>query len=125
MRHTRLAFAGIVLSLASIAAAGQAKIDLSGKWLFSVTTAAGNGTPTVTLKQEGEKLTGHYASATLGEAELTGTVTGNAVQFTFGADVQGTHLDVTYKGTIESNNSLKGTVNLGIAGDGTFTAARQ
>jgi hypothetical protein len=125
MRHTRLTIAVLILSLASLAVAGQAKVDLSGKWLFNVTTAAGNGMPTVTLKQEGEKLTGHYSSATLGEAELTGTVKGNAVQFTFGADVQGTHLDVTYKGTVESNNALKGTVNLGIAGDGTFTAARQ
>ena len=125
MRNMRLTVAVLVLSLASIAVAGQAKIDLSGKWLFNVTTAAGNGTPTVTLKQDGEKLTGHYSSATLGEAELTGTVKGNAVEFMFGADVQGTHLDVTYKGTIENNNAMKGTVNLGIAGDGTFTAARQ
>jgi hypothetical protein len=125
MRNMRLTVAVLVLLLASIAVAGQAKIDVSGKWLFTVTTAAGNGTPTVTLKQDGEKLTGHYSSETLGEAELTGAVKGNAVQFAFGVDVQGTHLDVTYKGTIEGNNSMKGTVNLGIAGDGTFTAARQ
>lgn len=125
MKTTRFTVAVLVLSLASIAVAGQAKVDVSGKWLFTVTTAAGNGTPTVTLRQDGEKLTGHYSSATLGEAELTGTVKGNAVRFTFGADVQGTHLDVTYSGTIEGNNSMKGTVNLDVAGDGTFTATRQ
>ena len=39
--------------------------------------------------------------------------------------VQGTHLEVTYTGTIESKDSLKGTVNLGGLGDGTFTAKRQ
>jgi len=103
----------------------QAPVNLTGKWLFTVQTSAGNGTPTVTLKQEGEKLTGHYSSAQLGEAELTGTVKGSDLKFTFGTDVQGAHLEVTYTGTIESKDSLKGTVNLGGLGDGTFTAKRQ
>ena len=103
----------------------QAPVNLTGKWLFTVQTSAGNGTPTVTLKQEGEKLTGHYSSAQLGEAELTGTVKGSDLKFTFGTDVQGAHLEVTYTGTIESKDALKGTVNLGGLGDGTFTAKRQ
>jgi hypothetical protein len=47
------------------------------------------------------------------------------VNFTFGADVQGTHLDVTYSGTIENQDSMKGTVKLGGLGEGTFTARRQ
>jgi hypothetical protein len=103
----------------------QAPVNLTGKWLFTVQTSAGGGTPTVTLKQEGEKLTGHYSSAQLGEADLTGTVKGSDMKFTFGTDVQGVHLDVTYTGTIESKDALKGTVNLGGLGDGTFTAKRQ
>ena len=113
------------IAIASAARAGQARVDLTGKWLFSVETSAGGGTPTVTLKQDGDKLSGHYSSAQLGEADLTGTVTGNSLKFTFGVEVQGTHLDVVYTGTIESKDSLKGTVSLGIAGDGTFTAKRQ
>ena len=111
------AFAGALMA--------QTAVNLTGKWLFTVQTSAGNGTPTVTLKQEGEKLTGHYSSAQLGEAELTGTVKGSDLKFTFGTDVQGAHLEVTYTGTIESKDSLKGTVNLGGLGDGTFTAKRQ
>jgi hypothetical protein len=125
MTKTLLALAVLVLSVASMAAVGQAKVDITGKWLFTVTTGAGNGTPTVTLRQDGEKLTGHYSSSQLGEADLTGTVKGNTVRFAFGVDVQGTHLDVTYSGTIESPDSIKGTVNLGGLGDGTFTARRQ
>src|SRR5215471_2734239 len=119
-----LTLAAILFALAG-ALAAQAPVNLTGKWLFTVQTSAGNGTPTVTLKQEGEKLTGHYSSAQLGEAELTGTVKGSDVKFTFGTDVQGTHLEVTYTGTIESKDSLKGTVNLGGLGQGTFTAKRQ
>ena len=113
------------LSLALTARAGQAAVNLTGKWTFTVQTSAGNGTPTVTLKQDGEQLTGHYSSAQLGEAELTGTVKGSDVKFTFGTDVQGVHLDVTYTGTIENKDAMKGQVNLGGLGEGTFTAKRQ
>ena len=105
--------------------AQAAKIDVSGKWLFNVQTDAGTGTPTVTLKQDGEKLTGHYSSATLGEADLTGSVKGKDIKFNFSADLQGTSLQVTYTGTVEDKDSLKGTVDIGGLGQGTFTAKRQ
>jgi hypothetical protein len=106
-------------------AAGQAPANVTGKWIFTVETSAGGGMPTVTLKQDGEKLTGHYSSQTFGEVDLTGTVKGAAITFMFGADVQGTHLDVTYSGTIEGKDSMKGKVNLGGLGEGTFTARKQ
>lgn len=119
----------LILAATSFAIAGvlaaQPRVDVTGKWLFTVQTSAGGGTPTVTLKQDGEKLSGHYSSQQLGEADLTGTVNGSDLKFTFGAEVQGVHLDVIYTGTIESKDSMKGTVNLGGLGDGTFTAKRQ
>src|SRR5438552_15311783 len=122
MRPRRLAIAVLVLSVASLAGAGQAKVDVTGKWVFTVETSAGAGTPTVTLKQDGEKLSGHYSSTQLGEADLTGTVKGNDVNFVFGVDVQGLHIDVTYSGTIEGKDAMKGTIKLGDLGGGTFTA---
>jgi len=79
----------------------------------------------VTLKQEGEKLTGHYSSATLGEADITGTVKGNDVSFAFNANVQGAALAVTYTETVEGNNSMKGKISLGALGDGTFTGKKK
>jgi hypothetical protein len=114
-----------VLAVASLAYAGQAKTDVSGKWAFNVQTDAGSGTPTVTLKQDGEKLTGHYSSATLGEADLTGTVKGDEVKFSFNADAGGTALVVTYTGKIEGKDSMKGTVDLGGMAQGTFSAKKQ
>jgi hypothetical protein len=106
--------------------AGQdaARFDVTGKWTFQVETSAGGGTPTFTFKQEGEKLTGHY-SGQLGEADLTGSVKGRDISLSFGVDVQCLHIDVTYAGTIESKDAMKGTVKLGVLGDGTFTAKRQ
>jgi hypothetical protein len=116
----------IVVALASAHASAQsAKTDVTGKWAFTVQTDAGTGTPTVTLKQDGEKLTGLYSSQVLGEADLTGSVKGNEIKFSFTADAQGTSLQVSYAGTIESKDSLKGTVDLGGLGSGTFTAKRQ
>ena len=102
----------------------EAKIDVTGKWLFSVTTDAGTGTPTVTLKQQGDSLTGHYSSQTLGEADLKGIVKDKKITFTFRIELQGTPLTVNYAGTVESNDAMKGTVDIGGAASGTFTAKR-
>ena len=108
-----------------VGAQAGGKIDVTGKWLFTVTTDAGTGTPTVTLKQQGDTLTGHYSSQVLGEADLKGTVKERKITFSFKADVQGTSLTVAYTGTVESNDAIKGTVDLGGMGTGTFTAKRQ
>ena len=125
MRNRLLLVAAFALCMTSPLAAGQAPASVTGKWIFTVETGAGGGMPTVTLKQDGEKLTGHYSSQTFGEVDLTGTVKGAAITFMFGADVQGTHFDVTYSGTIEGKDSMKGKVNLGGLGEGTFTARKQ
>ena len=122
------AFAILVLAARSVGSAAQsnAKIDVTGAWALEVTTdAAGTTTPSVTLKQDGTKLTGHYSSATLGEADVTGTVNGQAIAFSFTADVQGTSLPVSYSGTLESKDSMKGKISLGALGEGTFTGKRK
>src|SRR5215831_8730742 len=122
--------AALVAFSASVAVVGaqgeKTKVDVTGSWALEVKTdAGGTTTPSVTLKQEGEKLTGHYSSATLGEADVTGTVKGNDVSFAFNANVQGAALAVTYTGTVEGNNSMKGKISLGALGDGTFTGKKK
>jgi hypothetical protein len=117
-----MAVVGMVALAAGVSA--QGKVDVTGKWQLSVETAAGGGTPTLTFKQDGEKLSGHYSSATLGEADFTGTLKGTAITFSFTVDAQGTSLDVVYTGTMEGPNAMKGTVVLGPLGDGTWTGKR-
>ena len=120
--------AAVALTFAIIGttpASAQAKVDLTGKWIFDVQTDAGAGTPTVTFKQEGEKLSGHYSSQALGEAELTGTVKGQNVNFTFMSVLAGQAVPVTYAATIESKDALKGTIDIGGLAGGTFTGKRQ
>jgi hypothetical protein len=120
----------LVMTIAAVlpraaAAQADAKVDVTGKWLFNVTTSAGTGTPTVTLKQKGDSITGHYSSQTLGEADLKGTVKDRKINFSFGVDIQGTSLTVTYSGTVEGSDAMKGTLDLGGQANGTFTAKRQ
>ena len=114
----------VVLSAASVGAGQAAKTDVTGKWLFAVTTGAGSGEPTMTFKQDGEKLTGHYTGQ-FGEADLTGTVKGADIAFAFSVDVGGQKLDATYTGKVEAKDSIKGTVSYAGVGDGTFTAKKQ
>ncbi|MCC7177138.1 MAG: hypothetical protein IT177_02000 [Acidobacteria bacterium] len=119
------AVAIVSLSLFLAATLAAQSVNVTGTWAFDVQTGGGGGQPTVTFKQDGEKLTGHYSSQTLGEADFTGTVKGNAVQFTFNANAQGTEIDVTYAGTVEGD-SMKGTVNMaGGQLNGTFTGKKQ
>lgn len=112
--------------LTAAAQAGQTtKVDVSGTWMFEVQTDAGSGAPTVVLKQDGETLTGHYSSETLGEADLTGSVKGTDIAFGFTANVQGNALPVSYVGTIESSTSMKGRLTITGVGEGTFTAKKK
>jgi hypothetical protein len=99
------------------------RADVTGTWSFQVEIAAGSGTPTMTFKQEGEKLSGRYTGQ-LGEAPLAGTVKGTAVEFSFDVTVEGNQLHIVYTGTVEKD-SMKGTVNLGGLGEGTFTAKKK
>jgi hypothetical protein len=103
----------------------QTKTDVTGNWFMEVTTqAGGTTTPAVTLKQEGEKLTGHYTSQSLGEANVTGTIKGQQIEFSFDVEVQGFALHVIYTGTVEGN-TMRGKLSLGELGDGTFTGKKQ
>ncbi len=123
----KLTAIGVALALtAALAVSTLAQgVNVTGKWIFDVQTGQGGGQPTLTFKQEGEKLTGHYSSQTLGEADLTGTVKGNAIQFGFNANAQGQAIDVAYTGTVDGN-TMKGSVSMaGGQLSGTFTGKKQ
>ena len=98
-------------------------VDVTGKWIFDVQTGQGGGTPTVTFKQDGEKLTGKYVGQ-LGNADLTGSVKGSAITFSFTVDMQGQQAPVTYKGTVEKN-TMKGKMDIAGMVNGTFTATKK
>ena len=116
------ALMGVAVLLVSAHLGAQAN-NITGEWTFTVTTDQGGGTPTITFKQDGEKLTGKYVGQ-LGNADLTGTLKGNAIHFTFTLDVQGQQAPVTYDGTVEKN-TMKGKLDLAGMAQGTFTAVKK
>jgi hypothetical protein len=118
-----IALSIIVLGVSRADLSAQAKFDISGDWVFDVQTDQGGGSPNFSFKQVGTKLTGKYKGL-FGEADLTGTVTGKTLKFSFTADAQGTPVTITYEGEIESNSAMKGKLDIGGQATGTFTGKR-
>jgi hypothetical protein len=98
--------------------------DISGAWDFTVNTEAGTGNPAFVFQQQGDKLTGTYKGL-LGEAKVTGTVTGEKVAFSFDGQYDGNKIKVEYTGTIEGPTSMKGTVRFAALGEGTWSAKKK
>lgn len=105
---------------APASSAGQ--IDVSGAWSVEVQTESGSGSPSFTFKQDGEKLTGR-SKGQLGEFNLTGTVKGDKIEFSYklSGQVDGT---VVYTGTTDGK-TMKGKVDLAGLAEGTFTGKKQ
>ncbi len=98
--------------------------DVSGRWNLSVESEAGSGNPTFVFKQEGDKLTGTY-SGQLGDAKVTGTVNGETVEFWFEASPSGDKITVKYTGKLQGTNKIKGDIDFGGLGKGTFTGEKK
>jgi uncharacterized protein with FMN-binding domain len=99
-----------------------APADIAGQWQFTVELSMGTGSPVVTFKQDGEKLTGTYEGR-YGTSKLEGTVKENNVDFTVTIVAEGSTVTGTFTGTYEADK-MKGEVDYEGAGDGTWTAVR-
>ena len=75
-------------------------------------------------RRSGEKLTGTY-SGLFGKADLTGSVKGDQIDFTFKFDYNGQNGVAHYSGTIESDKKMKGKVEVEGLGEGTWTGTKQ
>ena len=99
--------------------------SLTGTWNVSLELPNISATPTMVLKQDGEKLTGEYVSQQYGRFPLTGTVKGSDVTIAYEMTVEGTALNVTYAGKIDKDGKIAGSVSFGDMMNGTFAATRQ
>ena len=115
-----ISIAVVATALTAITATAQRlQIDVTGKWNFAVITENGTGTPVVTLKQEGGKLTGTYESARMGLRTLEGTVKKDSINFALAGEVV-----LQFSGVVTDKDNMKGTVDLAGQGSATFTGAR-
>ncbi len=114
----------VVAVFAALAAGlGAARASVAGKWNLSVQFEQGSGAPTVVFKQDGETLSGTYTGQ-FGEAPLTGTLKGNDIVFRVNVSAQGYDVEFVYSGTLESDTTMKGTVDLGGMASGTWTGKK-
>jgi hypothetical protein len=121
----RAASALLLLAVVTVSASAATAWlhDLTGSWTFSVVTENGTGTPAVTMKQEGEKLTGTYESRMLGPRAFAGTVKGDSVNFTLEANGPD-GVALIFKGVVVNADSVRGIVDFGGMGGATFTGSR-
>jgi hypothetical protein len=116
---TTIVAAAFVLSIAS---AAFAQNSVAGAWELTVDSPQGANTSTLTLKQDGDKLTGDLASA-MGSTPITGTCSAGAIAVTANLDVQGTTLQLGINGKVDAD-TMTGSVKVGDFGEFPFTAKR-
>jgi len=98
--------------------------NLAGTWSVVVNLGQGDRTITLTLQQEGERITGAI-SGPLGAGEISnGSASpGGEVRFTVPMNVEGLTKEATFTGTL-ANNQIRGNVAIVGSAPGAFTATR-
>lgn len=107
------------LVLGSPAVAADEKVDVTGVWNVEIEIAGQTGMPVFTLKQDGEKITGKYKGQ-FGDADVTGKVKGNEIEFSF--EAQGAK--ITYTGTVDKD-TMKGKANYADQASGEWKAKKK
>jgi hypothetical protein len=100
-----------------------AAADISGAWKVEGDIADVHVNRVCTIKQTGNKLTGACKNQ-MNELPMSGEVNGDKVTWTYDADYQGQKVTLVYKGTLESDGAMKGTIATEGA-EGSFTAKKQ
>ena len=96
---------------------------MSGAWTLNVKFGADEKAATLTLQQEGERVTGSIAGS-LGAGEIANaSMTADELRFTVPLQIEGQTKEATFTGTL-SGNEIRGTVTVVGATPGTFTATR-
>jgi hypothetical protein len=102
----------------------KAPPTVTGKWAMTLEMSMGTGTPTLDLKQEGEKITGTYTGR-YGTFDLQGTLKERTIQFSFNMSAEGQSVTMSFTGEVAADGqTMKGTATLGEMGDATWSAKK-
>ena len=102
-----------------------ASADVSWNWIFDVTLAggAGRGNAEITMTQEDEgKISGSY-SGQLANGAIGGTYEGNSFEFAITNDQMG--IEIIYRGELEENGTVTGSVIAQGQSMGTFSGKKK
>jgi hypothetical protein len=112
----------VVIALLALAGLSAEPAKVAGKWNVTLELPSITGHPVLTLKQEGEKLTGTYTGR-YGESLLTGTVKEKDVSFTVTLVAEGMQTQGVFEGKVDGD-TMGGDVSFEGAGDGTWSGVR-
>ena len=115
----KLIIAAAALALAPAAAFAA---DMSGAW--KVNAAFGDTITysiTCTLTQTGDAVAGPCTDPSGMNVQATGKATATTLEFAYDTTYQGSPIHLDYKGDVQPDGSLKGTIDAG-GPEGTFTA---
>jgi hypothetical protein len=112
----------IVLALLVVPGLAAEPAKVAGKWNVTLELPSITGHPVVTLKQDGEKLTGTYEGR-YGESLLTGTIKEKDITFTVTFVAEGMQTQGVFAGKVDGD-TMGGDVSFEGAGDGTWSAVR-
>ena len=113
----------IFLAVLFLARPVFAQTDVTGDWDVTVNSPQGANTTLVTLKQDGEKVSGIFKSQ---QGQLPfegGTLTGSDLTFTFTITTQGMQIPITLTGKVEGA-TMTGKADFGGFAQGDWTAKR-
>ncbi len=120
MRNRQAVILGIVIAVLMVTLTAQTTV--AGEWTMMFNLDSGPNPATMTLQQDGDKLTGSITSAQ-GTFELEGTISDTTLEWVFEVDAGGTPIEVSVDGTVDGDG-MSGSVDLGDFGGGDWTAKR-
>src|SRR5262245_11063706 len=114
--------ASLVLAALLFAAPTFAQTTVAGDWELTIQSPTGTRSVPLTLKQEGEAVTGVFKGPQ-GELPVKGTFIGDELKFDFSIPIQGSSIDISMNGKL-ANDAVTGTAQFGGFGEGPFTMKR-
>ncbi len=121
----RLFLLSFLLTSAAVVVAGD-NASLSGKWQIQYSIADREGKLGCTFTQKDSELTGTCTSDR-GDLATTGKVEGKNVTWTYKTDSEGGPVTVVYKGIVEADGKIAGTiaaVEFGVEGEFKATSSK-
>jgi hypothetical protein len=121
MNRARVSLAAAAFLFVSASAFAQTSV--AGDWDVTITSPQGANTVRVTLKQDGDKVSGIFKSP---QGELPfegGTITGDEITFAFSVPFQGAPLLITLTGKVDGAN-VTGKADFGGFAEGDWSAKR-
>ena len=122
MMGIKPAIAAASLAFLFVAAPAFAQGGLTGNWELTLTTPQGSNTVALSLKQEGEKVTGDL-NTPMGSLPVTGSSSNGALTLSASVELQGNKLELGLAGKVDGD-ALSGTVKFGDFGEFPFSGKR-